>query len=51
VGPREFRALYSLLGAFRVRVTHELDRRVASWITEGPPVSVTPMLVGARHQP
>jgi CRP-like cAMP-binding protein len=33
VGRREFRALYSRLDGFRERVDHELDRRVASWLT------------------
>jgi CRP/FNR family transcriptional regulator, cyclic AMP receptor protein len=33
VGPREFRALYSLLDGFRERVDHEIDRRIASWLT------------------
>lgn len=45
VGVREFRTLYSLLDAFRVRVTHELDRRIASWITTGSPLGAAPMLV------
>jgi CRP-like cAMP-binding protein len=33
VGRREFRSLYSLVDGVRTRVDHELDRRVARWIT------------------
>jgi CRP-like cAMP-binding protein len=33
VGQREFRALYSVLDGFRERVDHELNRRIARWLT------------------
>jgi CRP-like cAMP-binding protein len=48
VGPREFRALYSLLDRFRERVDHELDRRVASWLTPRSTVTADTNLTRAR---
>jgi CRP-like cAMP-binding protein len=48
IAKHDFRTLYSLLDTFRHHVDHELDQRVASWITPRPTHAATATLVTTR---